>query len=141
MANSPYLLSNTDLLNTFMRACSRAGASNNGMVIDFMAPYDAQYAQYLKGVVLARIDGKQPPFTEGSIVVLSGQDPLLDDIYLKAPITPGTHLAINQVHYLGNNQWRLVFKGIDPAYDGRIPIYKPDRFTLVEVEATAAIST
>jgi hypothetical protein len=68
MSESAYTLSNDELLRQFSRASAEAGTSNSGLVIDCGASYYKQRMKYLFGVLLSKLEGKQPPFPEGSFI-------------------------------------------------------------------------
>lgn len=103
-----------------MNACARAGFSGSGAVIDPSARSDLSAAHYLKGVLMARLDGVKPPFNPG------------DELYPKNIITrpsdrnhwqrsrdgrplspPG--LVIKELHYVGKDCWDIIFVGKDPS--------------------------
>ncbi len=52
-----YEASNSELVDRFIKACARAGIANSGLCIDPSAGADIVQMNYLKGAVLARLDG------------------------------------------------------------------------------------
>ena len=97
MAQWAYEMDNRTLLKEFWMACARAGVSGSGLVIDVAGPSNAEEARYLKGVLLARLEGKKPPFKRGDVV---------------NPVGGGQPRTIERIHYNGGDQWSLEFEGI-----------------------------
>jgi len=132
-----YEMSDQELVEAFMNACARAGASNSGLVIDFSAPSDRAEAHYLKGVVLARLAGVKPLLRRGARVQVnqahSGgvRSTNYDrESYSYHKIEPGSMHEITRVHYM-DGKWELSFKGPELSYR-----FKAEDFELVPDEAS-----
>jgi hypothetical protein len=150
MASNPYTWDDEELLKRFMNACSRAGVSGSGLIFDVAAGTNIAYAHYLKGVVLARIQGVKPPLEPDSKVRPN-----------KALVKPSrsnhherssharelpSSLTIELIFYcgkdgLGNEMWEVKFKECSKAtadqdYDGDgRQFWLPLRFNAEDFEA------
>lgn len=105
----PYCLSNEELVKKFMSICGRAGTANSGSVIDVAGPSLANDAHYFKGIVWSRMDNEIPPFRPGMSVRRKEEKEIIANSYA-GRITTSIPLTIEEVHYSGNGNWRLVFK-------------------------------
>lgn len=65
-----YDYTDKELVQEFTQATARAGTSNSGLVIDFMAGSHRAEAYYLQGVLLARLAGVKPAFNRNETVKL-----------------------------------------------------------------------
>jgi hypothetical protein len=106
-----------ELVDEFMNACARAGASNSGLVIDFAAGSDRAEAHYLKGVVLARIAGVKPPLRPGRKMIPLSSLPkgvvsvnYDRDSFAHLGINPGEVCKIRRILYV-EGKWQLCFEG------------------------------
>jgi hypothetical protein len=102
------------LLDTFMQASARAGVSGSGLVIDLSSGTHSADATYLKGVLLARLEGAVPELKPGDKVRATSS--------LLRPLTMGDwrvwissrnvkgDLTISKILYLGNKSWAYQFK-------------------------------
>ncbi len=130
-----YEISDEDLVRRFSEACVRTGVSNSGLCISPGADDDAVHARYLKGVVLARLAGKKPPYEPSQRVVVT-RDGLQGSSYRLPILAAGSQYTIEKVWYTENN-WYLELKGIAAA-EILSPIYPASGFKLVT--ETAAVS-
>ncbi len=101
---TPYEYDDTKLVNAFMLAATKAGASNSGLVIDIMAGSNLEDLHYLKGCMLARLAGVKPEFTPGQLVHVSEdkkvQGKKLDGYgYDITPLSTGTY-TVRKVWYM-----------------------------------------
>ncbi len=120
MANKwAYDMTDQELVDEFMNATARAGASNSGLVIDFSAGSDRAEAHYFKGVVLARLAGVKPPLkpgckmaplsslTRGAVSVNYDRDS-----FAHLGINPGEVCKVRRILYV-EGKWQLSFEGRD----------------------------
>ena len=108
-SKTAYEALSSELVDRFMKACARAGVSNSGLCMDPSAGADIVQMNYLRGAVLARMDGQKPPFKSGKVGVK-------EEVVL--PIRPRGYDApclkekrvytIDRVWYDGG--WYLTFK-------------------------------
>ncbi len=125
---SAYDLENEELLRMFMNACARAGVSGSGLVIDPSAGYELAEAHYLKGVVLARMEGKRPPFKAGDEIISESG---VRETYSTLAIPPKQKLGVRRIYYMGGDDWSVEF----PEYSGHP--YPADKFILAPPENSA----
>lgn len=112
MSKLAYDYTNEELVDALGKSAARCGFSNSGLVIDPMAGYDRQEYHYLKGVLLSRLDGEQPPARRGDIVVLGPEGsgrPTLYSIRGNGSVSKGKKLEITRTWYLGNGRWAYSF--------------------------------
>ena len=129
VVRTAYEMTNEELLRAFGQACAEAGVSNSGLVIDVMGPVHASEARYLKGAVLARLDGQKPPFSRGDIVQSKSGGEVRAVGYGGLSVTSKPH-EIFRVHYLGNEKWLLELRDIPEATRGT-PMFPAEEFVLV----------
>lgn len=133
-----YELSNVELTDTFMKACARAGVSNSGLCIDPSAGADVVEMNYIKGAVLARMDGQKPPFEPETKVKIKEEVVLPEPKhYYHAPDLEGNQTyTIDRVWY-DKGKWYLTFleMGKFSELDAQ---YLAERFCLVESTAEIA---
>ena len=122
---SAYNLDNEGLLKIFMNACARAGVSRSGLVIDPPAGYELAEAHYLKGVVLARMEGKRPPFKAGDEIISESG---VREGYSTLAIPPKQKLRVRCVYYKGSNNWSVEFPGLSGGS------YPAEKFVLAPPE-------
>ncbi len=113
-----YELSNEALLKEFMTACARAGTSNSGLCYDPMAGINLSQAHYLRGVALARIEGKNPPFKpEDKILCTKPDGAYPTSGYHFSPMRGWTEpQKVARVYYKGNGIWELELTGHSKFY-------------------------
>jgi hypothetical protein len=133
-----YEMTDQELVDEFMDACARAGASNSGLVIDFSAGSDRAEAHYFKGVLLARLAGMKPPLKPGCKMV-----PLSNltrgavsvnydrDSFARLGINPGEICKVRRILYV-EGKWQLCFEGRE-KYRFKIEDFepRPDEITKV----------
>lgn len=68
-ARNPYECSHGEALDNLIRAAGRAGTATSGLVIDFAIDSHMRNLSLWKGVVLAKLEAKEPPFKPGDKVV------------------------------------------------------------------------
>ena len=130
-----YEMTNKQLLWVFGQACFQAGVSNSGLVIDMMGPVYESAARYLNGVVLARLDGKSPPFSSGDIVQSKSGEAVRAVGYEGLFVVSEPH-EIFRIHYLGNEKWLLELRDIPEATRGT-PMFPAEEFVLVPASIPA----
>lgn len=82
------------------------------IVIDIMAGSHRHEYIYLRGVLLSRLDGKQPPARCGDIVVVEGKGsgrPTVYSLRGNGAVSKGEKLEITRTWYLGNGRWTYSF--------------------------------
>ena len=127
-----YELDNEALLKEFMNACGRAGTSNSGLCYDLAASEHLKYAHYLKGVVLAKIEGEDPPFKPGDIVICVKRDGAYPAFGYSSFPLPGTILCQRQpkkiirVYYKGGKKWEVE---LAPNHER---LYRAEDFSIAE---------
>ncbi|MCG7851022.1 MAG: hypothetical protein MIO92_00715 [Methanosarcinaceae archaeon] len=125
-----YELPNESLIKEFMQACGRSGAANSGLVFDAFGPTYASKVRYLKGALLARLDGVEPPFCPGDIVqVQAKSDNKVHDSDYRTSLPHGSQQKVQKIHYGGNEKWFLEFTGI-PEGDKGCPLFDACGFIL-----------
>jgi len=100
-----YDLNNEDLLDRFVNACVKAGISCSGLVIDPCADYDHMNAKYLRGVVLARLEGQKPPLASGTKVIVPEGRKVTGILYNQEILFPGTIFTVERVFFFGKGNW------------------------------------
>lgn len=126
-----YDMPHEELLRNFADACAEAGTANSGFVFDIMGPVHVANARYLKGVLLSRLEGKQPPFKRGNMVQpKAGSTGVHAEAYWGISVLPGVAQTITKIHYEGNGRWLLQFKGIPEGARG-FPQFKAEEFEAV----------
>lgn len=115
-----YEMSNRELVNDFANACARAGISGSGLVIDCAAGYNFSEMHYLRGVMLARLEGKTPPFKRDDVVEVNKDfaSSINDWKYTTQKLERGTRKKIQRIHYCGGDDWQLEF-GNCPIKEGK----------------------
>ncbi len=109
MSQWAYEMSHEELVNYFMRICARAGTASSGLVIDVTGLYEAAEAKYLKGVLLARLDGQKPPFKREEEIEVTADSVY---VYHGRNLKKGEHLTIERIYYQ-DKKWFVTFKGIE----------------------------
>lgn len=112
MSKLAYDYTNEELIDAVGRAAAQSGFSNSGMVIDIMAGSHRQEYIYLRGVLLSRLDGKQPSARRGDIVVVEGKGsgrPTVYSLRGNGAVSKGKKLEITRTWYLGNERWAYSF--------------------------------
>lgn len=120
------------LLDRLIQASARAGVSGSGLVISASTGHDALFVQYLRGAVLARLEGVTPPFKPQdrvraqSTVYGCGQKTIKQDEVL----------TVERVFY-GRGHWTLEFKEFSPFdRDGRcLDRHLASAFSIVPAQA------
>ena len=104
-------VSNVELIERFMKACARAGISNSGLCIDPSAGAQIVQMNYLRGVILARLDGQKPPFKHDMKVgVKKGAVlPVRPKCYYAPNLEGKQTYTIDRVWY-DSGTWYLTFK-------------------------------
>jgi len=133
-----YEASNSELVDRFMEACARAGVSNSGLCIDMLAGADVVQMNYLKGAILARLDGQKPPFAPGTKVrVKDGVALPIRAKHYDAPDLKGEQTyTIDRVWY--NSIWYLTFLEMADFSELKAQ-YQAERFCLAESESVAKV--
>ncbi|MBU2036631.1 hypothetical protein KJ866_00245 [Patescibacteria group bacterium] len=110
MKKNPYDWDNGLLLAKFMMVCMKAG--NSGNISDFGPPASDDSAQlsYLKGAVMARLEGKKPPFKPGDDA-LSCEEARPLNSPASDLILPGKTMEVIRVYYSGNDLWHIEIEG------------------------------
>ncbi len=129
-----YDLTNEELVEKLKSACARAGCSNSGLVIDVMAGSDLEHARYLAGVVLSRLNGKQPPFKSGMTVRVKPGSQAKTERYNAQEINPDSNYTISKVHYSNNDKWLLHFREVENGN------YYADNFEVIKNAASQPVS-
>ncbi len=139
-----YDLSNESLINALGKATVRAGISNSGLVISASSTDDRDYALYLRGIVLARLDKQAPPFKAGDKVVQSETGKLFsvslgpdNNFVLAEP----KEYEVARVYYRRIelprlSDWQIAFKEIE--HTGVWAVFDAAKFTLA-ISARAAV--
>lgn len=135
VVRTAYEMTNEELLREFGQACAEAGLSNSGLVIDVMGPVHVGEARYLKGVVLARLDGQKPPFSCEDVVQSKSGGEVRAVGYGGLFAISGSH-EIFRVHYLGNEKWLMELRDIPEATRGTL-MFPAEEFILVPVPTAA----
>ena len=126
---------NEKLVEYFMDACARAGISNSGLVIDFMAGSNFDEAHYIKGIILSRLDGKTPSFKRNDVVVIKANIRTISAKQSRGPdIGHNKNFTIWRVHY-DNGRWFLEFEGI--RGDRGTALYDAEKFELDKLAESA----
>lgn len=129
MSKWAYEMSDKELIDEFGKACAESGVSNSGLCIDPMGPCDAEEARYLRGAVLARIEGLKPSFKRGDVVqIKSGRDAHPQD-YWGSSLAHDKDQTIRRIHYCGDDKWLLEFEDI-PRGERGILRFNADDFIL-----------
>lgn len=133
-----YEVSNIELINRFGDACARAGIANSGLCIDFTAGDKIVQVNYLKGVILARLDGQKPPFEPGMKVRIKKEvvRPVPPKHYDAPNSRRGQTYTINRVWY-DDGRWYLTFKELEQWSELKAQ-YPATQFCLVESTAEVA---
>ena len=127
---SAYTMPNAELVEKFMNACARAGSSNSGLAIDVMAGTYLEEAHYHKGAVLARLDGKQPPFVRGMKVRVN-EGTAFPRKYGPPHLEQDKVQTVDRVWY-DHNKWYLTFRELARSYSESSAQYKAGDFSLAE---------
>ena len=136
MTKWAYEMSNRELVDAFASACARSGFSNSGLVIDDAGPSLAAEAGYLKGVLFARLEGKNPPFSRGDAVRnKTGGDVHAENKYSYL-LPSDSRQQIRRIHYKGSGKWLLEFKDIPEDEERGYLLFNANDF--VAESATAA---
>ena len=110
-----------ELMDRLIRAAATAGTATSGLCFDPAAGLHIAQMRYLKGVVLARLAGKKPPFQPDARVVTGDQD--VHDSSRQGPyLLPKFEGTVRRVLYAGGD-WFLELEGI-------IGMYRADAFRL-----------
>ena len=102
---SSYEAPNEELIAKFTKACMTAGASSSGLVVDLMAGPNLAYMGYLKGVVLARLDGVAPSFEPDQQVRVIAPDGIRGS-WKTIRLPKGHEYKVSRVWYV-EKQWFL----------------------------------
>lgn len=122
-----YDVSDSELVSRAMKAAAEAGAANSGTCFDPAAGYRAATAQYLAGVLLARLARALPPYQPDDRVVVVGESAVGAASHKDPPVPPGTY-AVSRVWYR-DGAWFLELKGIRGGEEGsRFPLYPAKQF-------------
>lgn len=119
-----YDLSNSELLGKLVNVAARAGISGSGLVIDCGSQSYFSDLRYLKGVVLARLEGKKPPFktgdrvfpVEGKTVTGKCLSTYGRDWWPKDYVFNDSAEVVGII-YLGNDEWEICLKGFCSDFD------------------------
>jgi hypothetical protein len=125
-----YAMSNVELLNEFCRYYAKAAVSNSGLVISCFGSYEADEANYFKGVLLARLDGVKPPFKRGDVVSPKTNN----DVHSvgwrdRQKLSGDATQTISRIYYEGSGCWLLMFHGAEWG-EGGYPKYDSSEFKL-----------
>ena len=126
MSQWAYEMDNESLIREFARACAQSGTSNSGLVIDAMGSLYAEEVRYLKGVLLARLEGVKPPFKRNNIVQAKSAKEVHSTDWVRS-LPSDSHQKIRRIHYDGNGKWLLEFKGI-PVGERGYPQFNANDF-------------
>jgi len=129
MSQWAYEMSNADLLQAFARACAEAGVAISGFVLDPMGPLHADTAHYLKGVLLARLEGIKPPFSRDDIVQSKSEKEVRPEDFRGLSAAPGPQ-KIRRIYYEGSGKWLLEFEGVPDGRNGT-SIFLTEKFSPV----------
>lgn len=135
MSQWAYEMNNETLVKEFADACAKAGTACSGLVIDVRGPEYVEEAQYLKGVLLARLDGLKPPFKRDDTVRPAQKNIRAVD-WWGGVLPEKPSFKIVRIYYAGKGQWLLAFQGI-PEGDRGYP--KFDTLNFVLDSAVAAV--
>lgn len=123
---NPYDWDNETLLKGFMRACAKAGVSGSGLCYDPFAHYDHAEALFLKGVVLAKMEGARPPFKPSDNVVTTSERRTWPQGGLQSDlIPPGEIVKVVRIQYDGKGVWKVGIRGHENL------LYRTEDFSLV----------
>ena len=138
MSKWAYEMDPAELVENMAKACANAGRSNSGYVIDIKGSDYARMASYFKGVVLARLTNKKPPFSRNQKVICRRHvRSHRDDLDLLVEV--GRELTVYRIWYLGviigQDCWSLELEEVG---DGELrPRYDTLAFEAVAAEAAA----
>jgi hypothetical protein len=111
MTKLAYDYTHMELVDAFVRAVAKAGVANSGLVIEIMGPHHAREARYLRGVLLARLEGQERPFTKGDRVRLKTRLAVssvnYDGGYYRREVHAGKEYAVSRVFYDGIGKWSI----------------------------------
>ena len=103
-----YETTNLELLDELIERCCKAAPAAQGLITDAGAGCDWQEAQYLRGVILSKLDGNEPPFKpDDQVICIEESVRCLDNAYL---VEIDQQLTIVRIWYLGDGDWALEFK-------------------------------
>lgn len=128
MSKWAYEMTNDELVNAFFVAASQAGFSGSGLVIDPSAMAYADEAHYLSGVMLSRLENKQPPFIRGDEVTAKPGAYIRKADWWAPDIPGGQQRKIRRIYYR-KHAWFLSFDDCQPEGHGW-PCYLADDFRL-----------
>lgn len=134
MLNDPWQLSPEELLDKFMEICQKVQAPINWWKHHVIAPSVVAERDYFKVVILARLEGKNPPFKAGDKV--KPKDEKIRAIFSLRGCCriPGDEIQVVwRVYYNGKGQWHLSFKDILSGIETE-PFFKAKDFCLVSLE-------
>ncbi len=104
-----YEQDNIQLLDRLINASAKAGVSQSGLIFSPMTNIDVLNLAYLKGVVLARLEGVKPPFSpQTKVEVPEGQT--ARGVCEQEVLEPLTRLTVERVFYLGGGNWGFQFR-------------------------------
>lgn len=135
-----YEISDADLINKFMHAAARAGASNSGLVIDIMASVYLEDLHYLKGCMLARLAGIKPEIQPGTTVSIPA-DKTVPGINLQgwsfhvSPLAEGSYTVVRVWYF--KEKWYLELFG-QKSKEGGIALFPADQFVMSTPKPVAA---
>jgi hypothetical protein len=135
MSQWAYDMSNGELIDAFAQACAKSGVSNSGLCIDPWGPLHATEAYYLKGVLLARMEGLKPPLKRGDVVRSKSDQNVHSVDYLGPSLAHDSDQTIHRINYGGNGKWLLEFFDV-PREERGIPQFNIDDFVLKSSVAT-----
>lgn len=131
---SSYEIPAEELLDRFMRATAQAGVSNSGLVIDVAAGFDHANMRYFRGVVLARMEGKTPPYKSGGKVRVKADGEAREVSYRGPELVAKSVWTIERVWYR-KSVWALELKGV--AGEVVSPLYPASSFEEAKETADA----
>jgi len=139
-STSAYDLSNEKLIGLFSGACLKAGASNSRTVLNPSGRYDMAEAAFLQGVVLARLDGKEPPFIEGTsvqVIQVNRRFLFVSARKWDAPLVRNENKYVVRRVLYDERTWYLNLISTDPDHNKDIAehYYMADEFEEVPCEA------
>jgi hypothetical protein len=129
--DNPYAWNNEKLVHEFMHATAKSANANSGLVIDVTGPIHAKRVHYLKGVLLARLDGKQPPFSPGAALRIK-HGARVGGVWWVPQLSHDNQYTVMQVLY-EDGKWLMTFKGVSEHERYGTPAYDADAFELVEL--------
>lgn len=109
-----YDMPNEELLKEFTRAAAEVGIASSGLCIDVMANLKFEEFNYLKGVVLSRLEGLKSSFTRGDkVVVKSGitSRPRSPNFSPALKSDMDEALVVSRTHYT-DKEWFLEFRNL-----------------------------